>query len=520
MPRVGLHPSSGIKTIFTDADLVNLKNQFPEYYQPLASNPRGSTTIYPESYLIKLFQGADLSTLLHETGHIFFEEMERMVESGAADDALRRDYATMRDWLGATSGQALTVEQREQAARGFEAYLMEGHAPSPELASAFVRFKRWLLKIYQSAMRLNAPLTDEVRGVFGRMIAPEREIAETAARNELLDLTARELDALGLTGHARVTAAGLMGKGREAAAEALDRARTENRKARLEKYQREAREEISEVKVYKTRAAMRKTPLDLETVREVCGENTVKALLRKPPGAVKMDSGLDPEIFAAEQGYEGAAAMFADVLKAKGQAKAVAELVAEREARHDQAFDALEQLLETREVAIQMELVGRKLAELTGTQDVAAEAYRRVAEQELARMPMGSAVQTGNFLAAMRRALQTSRKALLAGDRENALTSHRKAMLNMEFVRQSRNLASQREKLEGKVKRFVGMDKADADARYIVMDIGERYGLCKENTRLAENRDRSTISNWLYGIQAEGYEIFADDAVLYGPGKP
>ncbi len=40
------------------------------------TSPRGATRIYPESYLIKFFDGANLSTLLHETGHVFFEEME------------------------------------------------------------------------------------------------------------------------------------------------------------------------------------------------------------------------------------------------------------------------------------------------------------------------------------------------------------------------------------------------------------------------------------------------------------
>ncbi|MDR2820941.1 MAG: hypothetical protein LBB60_10500, partial [Desulfovibrio sp.] len=173
------------------------KNGWPlEHSRP--SGPRGSVKIYPESYLINLFKDADLSTLLHETGHIFFEEMERMVASGAADETMSRDYEALRAWLGATPGVPLTEEQREQAARGFEAYLLEGKAPSAELEGAFARFKKWLLKIYQSATGLNVQLTDEVRGVFDRMLSTEREIAATAARNELLDLTAKELDALNL----------------------------------------------------------------------------------------------------------------------------------------------------------------------------------------------------------------------------------------------------------------------------------------------------------------------------------
>lgn len=494
-------------------------NILQTYYQG-GDDPRGSTQIYPETYLISLFNGADLSTLLHETGHVFFEEMERMVESGAADESLRRDYATMRDWLGANTGQPLTVEQREQAARGFEAYLMEGRAPTEELASAFARFRRWLLKIYQSAVRLNAPLTDEVRSVFDRMISTEREIAATAARNELLDLTARELDALGLTGTARETAGGLVSRGREAAAEALERARAENRKSRQAKYLREAWEEVREMQAYKARKALRQTPLDLEAVRDGYGEDTARALLKSLPGAARKEGGVDPEIFAAEQGYENATAMFADVLNARRQGDMVAGIVREKEARHDQAYDAFEHLMETREVAIQMELVGRKLAELLGVQSVEAEAYTRAAQKELASMPLGRAVQTGNFLAAMRRALQEQRTALLAGDRQKALLAHRKAALNMEFARQSRALARSREKLENGIKRFVGMKRGDPDARYMVMDIGARYGLCKFNARLAEGRDAATGRAWLKAAEADGYEIFPDETVLLGAGQP
>lgn len=511
---------NGINKIYTEANLVKLREGNPSLYSGPDGDPRGSIQIYPEGYLINLFQGADLSTLLHETGHIFFEEMERMVRVGAADETMRRDYATMRDWLGATVGQPLTEEQKEQAARGFEAYLMEGKAPSVELESAFARFRKWLLTIYRSATRLNAPLTDEVRGVFDRLLSSEREIAATAARNELLDLTARELDALGLTGTARTTAAGLMGKGREAAARSLQKSRDANRKARLKKYTWEARDEVRAMPVYRVRRDLRKTPLDLEAVREGFGEDTASSLLKSLPGFARKDGGVDPEIFAVEHGYESAAAMFADVMNAPRQGDAIAEVVRRKEARHDVEYDAFEHLMETREVSIQMELVGRKLAELLGAADIEREAYIWAAERELAAMPLGRAVRTGNFLAAMRRALRQSRTALAGGDRKTALDAHRKAMLNMEFVRLSRELARRRNSAEGQIKRFIGMKKGDPDARYMVMDIGMRHGLVKFSAPLAEGRDVRTVQTWIQGVKEDGYEIFADERILYGPGRP
>jgi len=482
-------------------------------------SPRGSVQIHSEGYLISLFQNADLSTLLHETGHVFIEEMERVVHSGAADEPLRRDYDTLRNWLGAETGVPLSVEQREQIARGFESYLMEGKAPAEELNGAFARFRRWLMKVYESA-RLNVELTDEVRGVFDRMIATEREIATTAARNELLDLTAKELDSLGFTGTARATAAGLMPKARDAAAESLRQARDENRKQRLAKYQRESLDELREEPVHRARADMRKTPLDLQAVRDNYGDEVAETLRKKHPGGLKNEDGVDPEIFAAEHGFESGAAMVAQLADAPSLTEAVKQRVAEKEAQHDAAYEAFEHLLNTREVSVQMEMVGRKLSELLNMDHIERAAYTLVAQRELAAMPLGRAMQTGNFLATMRRALRQERAAISAGDQKTALDAHRKAMLNMEFVRQSREIARRQSVVERQVKRFIGMAKGDPDARFIVMDIGMRHGLTKYSVQLAEGRDSDTMQSWLKAAEADGYSVFVDDRVLFGPGKP
>ncbi|MDR3319934.1 MAG: hypothetical protein LBS77_03125, partial [Desulfovibrio sp.] len=117
-------------------------------------NILGSTTIYPEKYLITLFENANLSTLLHETGHVFFEELERAVRLGIADEALAQDYQTLRSWLNVRPGQPLDRMQREKLARGFEAYLMEGKAPYNALAGAFARFSQWLKAVYKTALNL------------------------------------------------------------------------------------------------------------------------------------------------------------------------------------------------------------------------------------------------------------------------------------------------------------------------------------------------------------------------------
>ena len=93
-------------------------------------------------------------------------------------------------------------------------------------------------------------------------------------------------------------------------------------------------------------------------------------------------------------------------------------------------------------------------------------------------------------------------------------------MLNMEFVRESRDIGQRQGVIERQIKRFIGMAKGDPDARFIVMDIGMRHGLNKFDGRLAKGRDTRTIQSWLAAADRDGYSIFPDDRVLFGKGAP
>ena len=50
--------------------------------------------------VIRLFKKADRSTVPHELAHIFFDDMREWVMSGQADNAARRDYASLLKWAG------------------------------------------------------------------------------------------------------------------------------------------------------------------------------------------------------------------------------------------------------------------------------------------------------------------------------------------------------------------------------------------------------------------------------------
>lgn len=139
--------------------------------------------------VLTLLANADLSTFLHESGHFYLEVLRDMAAQPDAPAEIVADFAKTLQWFGikdTAQWDSMSLEARrpfhEQFARGFEAYLFEGKAPSETLQSTYQRFRAWLVNVYQQVKALNVTLTDEVRGVFDRLVASTDEIlqAETA----------------------------------------------------------------------------------------------------------------------------------------------------------------------------------------------------------------------------------------------------------------------------------------------------------------------------------------------------
>jgi hypothetical protein len=142
--------------------------------------------------IITLAKTADASTFIHETGHVFLEEIMRDAAHDAAPDVLKQDAKTVRDWLGVQTPGEIKTRHHEKFARGFEQYLREGVAPSPGLASVFAKFRDWLLRIYQTIKGLGSEITPDIRGVFDRLLAeePQRTVIapDLAKRPNLQDI--------------------------------------------------------------------------------------------------------------------------------------------------------------------------------------------------------------------------------------------------------------------------------------------------------------------------------------------
>ena len=90
-------PTPDISEINIRTLLEGVKDsQGQEFFQGYAGS---MSSMADGGYLIKLFNKANLSTLLHETGHVFLAEMKLAVTSGIADKAMIEDYGKLQAWL-------------------------------------------------------------------------------------------------------------------------------------------------------------------------------------------------------------------------------------------------------------------------------------------------------------------------------------------------------------------------------------------------------------------------------------
>lgn len=168
--------------VYDDAAINTLKT----YYQKARGKIRLATD--DAKAAITLFKTADASTFIHETGHSWLDEMMRYAKAEDAPAGLLKDRDAVNAWLGVKEDAEISRAQHEKFARGFERYLMEGTAPSKELASVFAKFKQWLTDIYQTVQKLRSPITDDIRSVFDRMLAGNSEETVIAPERKSADI--------------------------------------------------------------------------------------------------------------------------------------------------------------------------------------------------------------------------------------------------------------------------------------------------------------------------------------------
>lgn len=137
--------------------------------------------------IIQLTEAADLSTFLHESGHMFLDIQRVWAEKYGMNE----NQQAMLDWLGVDSFADITREHHETWAETFEVYLREGKAPSVGLRRAFASFTSWLKRLYRTlndGRLTRAKLSPEITEIFDRMLATEQEIEIAASNPEYSEL--------------------------------------------------------------------------------------------------------------------------------------------------------------------------------------------------------------------------------------------------------------------------------------------------------------------------------------------
>ena len=191
-----------------DAVVIFNDNLVASYNENTNEGNRGSIWWNNDgAAIVELFSAADASTFIHESiGHYFANVLAKEAVLPGANEQTVKDFETMLNYAGTTrerweylnskSRPALTKDEdkelvkiQETWATAAEQYILEGKAPNRELQPVFNRFKKWLLNVYktiESFVKNNqyaVPITDEVRQVFGRMLASEQQISEMEKLN-------------------------------------------------------------------------------------------------------------------------------------------------------------------------------------------------------------------------------------------------------------------------------------------------------------------------------------------------
>jgi hypothetical protein len=533
----------------------NTLNQNPAAGGVSASVPRGSIGIAPDHRMsITLLEGADLSTFLHESGHFF---LEVLADLAADTPALAGDFDALLQWSKVEGGTpearaakwaSMSLDEKrpmhEQIARGFELYLAEGKAPSVELASAFARFKSWMLAVYKALSQLDVKLTPEVRGVFDRLLATDEEIELVEQRQGIGPLVAAsEFKGLGLTEtqwadyQAMLEAASEEGKAEVFAK--LHKAYQREAQAWWKEERAKVRTEVADefeaepmVRAWRVLAgrkveglapALAGLKLDRDALLATYAKDYVQGRL-KPLGVYAVKGGVHPDTAAAMLGLPSGDALVQGLATVKERiARVDAETDARMRERHpDPLTDgSLPELAEravhnsARVKALQFEL--DLLAKLAGQPVPKARAIRLFAQRQIAGVAIKRLLPNA-YLAAERKAAREATKAAAKGDYAEALKFKRDQAVQAVLYSEARAALDQVESHVDYARKFdkpstrQRIGKAGGDLLEMIDGVLAAYSFRPQSDKARERA--ATLRQWYDRMLAQGVEPQVDPKVL------
>lgn len=361
----------------------------------------------------------------------------------------------------------------EMFARAAEQYVMEGKAPSESLRTVFAKFRQWLVGIYKDFTALRVPMTDEMRGVFDRLVAGPEAIADAVAEQGFAPSLSRETfnsDEEYAAYLDSVKRADEAGEDRLLARLLTDirRKYTDAWKAERAGLVEDFQAEVNDTPIMKAVSMLEtgEVRLDRDAVQSLLGERAEADLYRRARQYVFAE-GVHPDAVAEQVGLSSGQELVDqllalkeehDALRAVGDKRTVrvarAEALADAEmlARHgdilndgtigDEAMAALHDVRRSEVLMAEVRALVRKAGASTvlwTEAEMAAWAQRKIGAQQVAE------VRPHVYAAAEAKAGRDALKALVKDDFQAALDAKFRQLLNAHLYRAARDA---REKIE------------------------------------------------------------------------
>ena len=525
----------------------------------LHQSQRGKITFRQSGSFIQLFANADQSTLIHESGHLWLEELIADAAEPDAPQQIKDDLAAVLKWFGVTDPSQIEVDHHEQWARGIEQYFMEGKAPTSSLQRIFNDFKRWLLRIYRTVTALNSPVTDDVRRVMDRLLAVDEEIAAAKADANLRALfteaTADNMSKDEFEAYKQkildadaTTNGKMLGK----VMEDLLKRRTAEWKAEETRTRDDVADELDRTPVFAAIRYLRdgtwhdggKAPeprllLDRDALIDMYGMETfqVDGILKMvPAGTYRNEGGVHPDIIAPLFGYASGRDLVDDMIVAESKAKALAEsgdprslrdkmIADETEARMRAAYGNMldeDQIREAAEDAIRngpqedilaMEL--RVLARKSKQPPTPLQLAKDWAVEQIAGRQVADVTSLHHYARAEAKAGRAAETALLAGKFDDAFRAKRQQLLNMLLHKEAKRMAEKVGKAVDRLDRYAtartikGMDQDYLDQIHAVLS---RFSF----TKLPQSQVAKLISlrDWAAKQEEDGVSVNVPEKLL------
>ena len=508
--------------------------------------------------LMTLLKDRNLSTVLHETGHLWLEELQADASQPYAPQQLKDDLAKVRKALG-NDGGPFTVDQHETWARMVEAYLMEGKAPSVALSDTFARFKAWLVSIYRTALALRVEINDDMRGVMDRLIATDEAIDE--ARSEL---GARQLfasaDQAGMTEAEFKAYTDSITRTRDRAEQAiLDKLMAEVRDRRSDEWKAESAAVREEVRgtidtqpdmvafnylrngtVPDSLEHLRALPrmrLSREGLIEEYGDAAiVDALPKSVPPLVTDKEGARPGEIAELLGFSDGRAMV-DALVALGKEQAALKAAGDKRSVRIMRIDAeVDRIMKERhgdmlnDGSIEAEALSalhnearsdvlaaevRALAKQSGKPPTPYALARQWAKRAIAEKTVADVADLSQYTRAEAKAAKAAEQAMIKGDADEALRRKQEQMIAHALWLEARDAKEEVEKARASMERLAGartIRSMDQDYLEKIHDLLERFDLKPRSLRATQRLE--SLREWAEAQQAAGVDVAVPQKLL------